>query len=110
MNALLDEFAGAPLKAWFDTGHHLVRVNRGWTRGVCPFRGDRVAGLHLNDVKDLSDDHLAPGEGNVDFAALETLAKSVRHVVFEPSASISEESLKNSVAFIRDRWRLSPCR
>ena len=107
MNAILGEFAGAPVKAWFDTGHHLVRVNHGWTHGVCPFRPETVAGMHLNDVKDLSDDHLAPGEGSVCFAALEKLARSVRHVVFEPSPTVSEESLERGIGFIRECWGIT---
>lgn len=110
MKALLDTFAGAPIKAWFDTGHHLVRMNHGWIRNKLPFKASALAGMHMNDVKDFSDDHLAPGEGNVDFAALGETAKQVKHIVFEPSSAVSEESLRCSLQYIRDLWRLTPCR
>ena len=110
MADILETFAGAPVKAWFDTGHHLVRMNHGWVRGLLPFKPQSLAGMHLNDVKDFSDDHLAPGEGNVDFAALAEASKSVRHVVFEPASSVDEESLQRSLRHIRDLWRLSQCR
>jgi len=101
MNRLLDDFAGAPLKAWFDTGHHRVRHMHGWTAPELPFAPERVAGMHLNDVVDFNDDHLAPGDGKVDFAALAPLARKVGHVVFEPSQQVSEEALAKSVGRIR---------
>ena len=104
MTALLNEFSGAPVKAWFDTGHHLVRVNHGWVRGHLPFPPDSIAGMHLNDVESVNDDHLAPGEGKVDFAALKDAAKEIPHLVFEPSPAVGEESLKRALGFIRGLW------
>ena len=105
MTAILAEFAGAPVKAWFDTGHHLVRVNHGWTRGSLPFPPGSVAGMHLNDVEGLNDDHLALGEGKVDFSALGDAARKIRHLVFEPSGDVSEESLKRALTLIRKKWK-----
>ena len=64
-------------------------------------RADAFAGMHLNDVKDYFDDHLPPGEGNVDFAALKPLAERVRHVVVEPSASTGAENLAKGLARVR---------
>ena len=57
-----------------------------------------------NDVMDFNDDHFAPGNGKVDFAAPKDFAANVRHVVFEPSQDVSEESLRRSVAYIRSLW------
>lgn len=105
MASLLNEFSGAPVKAWFDTGHHSVRVNLGWTRGLIPFPPGSVAGMHLNDIKSVTDDHLVPGEGNVDFIALRDAAKTIRHLVFEPSPDAAEESLKRGLEFIRRNWK-----
>lgn len=110
MAMLLKDYAGAPVKAWFDTGHHRVRVNHAWTRGVVPFETTAIAGMHLNDVRDLDDDHLAPGEGTVDFSAIAAVAGSVRRLVFEPSASVTEASLAGAAAFIRDLAGKTPCR
>lgn len=105
ITAILNEFSGAPVKAWFDTGHHLVRVNHGWVRGHLPFPPDSIAGMHLNDVESVNDDHLAPGEGKVDFAALKNAARKIPHLVFEPSPDVSEESLKRALGFIRGLWK-----
>jgi len=127
MAAILEDFAGAPVKAWFDTGHHRVRECNGWVKKVermemakevpstsapsplappLPLPSPSYAGMHLNDVVDINDDHLAPGFGKVDFAALKPLAESVRHIVFEPNAQVSETALKNGIAYIRRIWSL----
>ena len=42
--------------------------------------------------------------GKVDFAALKGFAGSVRHVVFEPHAMISEEELRRGVGYLRELW------
>lgn len=106
MCRLLDEFKGAPLKAWFDTGHDRVRKMHGWVaqKTALDEREDAFAGMHLNDVKDYFDDHLPPGEGNVDFAALKPCAEKVRHVVVEPSAAVKRENLEAGLAHIRTLW------
>jgi len=104
---LLDTFRGAPVKAWFDTGHHRVRECNKWlppTFSLQPSSFGLYQGMHLNDVVDLNDDHLAPGFGKVDFVALKPLAESVRHVVFEPNAEVSETALKNGLAYIKNIW------
>ena len=103
---LMRRLAGAPVKAWFDTGHHRVREMHGWLPSGEPFPShfDWFAGMHLNDVVDYDDNHFAPGDGKVDFAALKGLAQAVRHVVFEPKSHVSEESLKKGVSLIRSLW------
>lgn len=107
LDELLETFAGAPLRGWYDTGHRRVCECRGWVaRGRHP-DASRYAGMHLNDVRDIHDDHFAPGDGRVDFAALRPFAEKVRHVVFEPSEDVSEESLRRGVAHIRALWGLA---
>lgn len=103
---LLAKFEGAPIKAWFDTGHHRVREMHGWLPEKNPLEGrfDLFAGMHLNDVNDYDDDHNAPGDGKVDFPALKDLAHAVRHVVFEPKGHVREAQLKKGLAYIRSIW------
>ena len=102
--ALIAHFKDEPVKAWFDTGHHHVRMKHGWVDaeaesivGELSANG-HIRGMHLNDVKDYFDDHLEPGGGSVDFAALSSMAKNVRHIVFEPKSHVSEEALSKSLA------------
>lgn len=106
---ILDAFPGAPVKAWFDTGHHRVRECNKWIGATPaqPLDSRCYQGMHLNDVVDLNDDHLAPGFGKVDFAALKPLAESVRHVVFEPNAEVSETALRNGISHIKNIWSIS---
>jgi sugar phosphate isomerase/epimerase len=105
--AVLERFAGAPVKAWFDTGHDRVRQLLGWTPPFTArpgFSAAGFAGMHLNDVAGTEDDHFCPSFGTVDFAALGDFARSVRHVVFEPSRRESEERLARSLKYIRGLW------
>jgi len=106
---ILSAFRNAPVKGWFDTGHDRVRETHGWRGEVkvmnaAEYARSFFAGMHLNDVVDYDDDHLAPGDGKVDFSALKDFARNVRHVVFEPSQSVSEKSLMSGVARIRAMW------
>lgn len=100
MAALMTEFKDAPVRGWFDTGHHRVRVMHGWIDDFAP-EAKNYFGMHLNDVVDYSDDHFAPGEGKVDFAALKDFAGGVDHIVFEPNSDVTEEALKKGIEVIR---------
>jgi len=102
---ILKWFKNAPVKSWFDTGHHRVRECSGWLPSgfrLMPF--DCYAGMHLNDVVDVTDDHFAPGFGKVDFPALKPLAESVKHIVFEPNSHVAETQLASGVEYIRSIW------
>jgi sugar phosphate isomerase/epimerase len=106
MCELLDEFKDGPIKAWFDTGHDRVRYMHGWIEKPTDLdkREDAFAGMHLNDVRDYFDDHLPPGKGKVDFAALKPLAEKLPHLVVEPSSGVSREDLASGLAHIRSIW------
>ncbi len=114
MASLAEAFSGAPIKAWFDTGHHRVRESHGWLSDgfarTVPEESEftRIRGMHLNDVVDFNDDHLPPGEGKVDFQSLAPLANSVENVVFEPNAGVKEEALVKGLNHIRSLWLPSP--
>ena len=105
---LISHFQQAPIRGWFDTGHARVCEMHGW--GKVNFVNPKTcaenayAGMHLNDVEAFDDDHFAPGMGKVDFAALKTFAENVRHVVFEPSASVKSAQLREGVEYIKKIW------
>jgi sugar phosphate isomerase/epimerase len=104
---LMREFDGAPLRLWFDTGHALVREERGWDGESAHLAAELapwIAGMHLNDVKGLCDDHGEPGWGNVRFSRLAFLAKRDILRVFEPGPSVSRSDLRDSLAYIRAMW------
>ena len=97
---------GGWVKGWYDTGHARVCEMHGWIPETSNFKlqTSNFVGMHLNDVEAFDDEHLAPGMGKVDFAALKTFAENVRHVVFEPNSGIMEADLKSGVEHIRKLW------
>jgi sugar phosphate isomerase/epimerase len=106
--SLMKEYEGAPLKLWLDTGHARVQSFFGWSDDETvlseKFAGS-IAGIHLNDVKGISDDHRQPGWGNVDFASLAALAARDGMLrVFEPHSPVTFDELGASVAHIRKIW------
>ena len=112
LGKVLEWDLGGWVKGWYDTGHARVRECRGWSKtldtsthpsSLIPHPSS-YAGMHLNDVVDVNDDHFAPSFGRVDFAALRDFAQNVRHVVFEPNANVSEDELRKGVAHIRSLW------
>ena len=105
---LITRFQHAPIRGWFDTGHARVCEMHGWGKAnlvdqkTCA--ESIYAGMHVNDVEAFEDDHFAPGDGNVDFAALKVFAENVRHVVFEPNSGVKESSLRKGVEYLRRLW------
>ena len=106
---ILTRFSGAPVFAWYDTGHHRVREMHGWIGDDAKAALEKleeislIRGIHINDVKDYHDDHFAPGGGNVDFAAIAPMAAKAEHIVFEPKSHVSEDELSKALAAgIRD--------
>lgn len=105
--------AGDWVRPWLDTGHAFVRQRNGWATPEAAFFLDspsapassasRPVGLHLNDSRG-GDDHLPPGEGLVDFAALEPLARAARHLVLEPHADVTGDALRRGLEFLRAKW------
>ena len=107
--SLMKELAGAPIALWFDTGHARVRECRQWdapAAEVATRLATWVRGMHLNDVKDIHDDHFAPGKGNVDFASLKPLAQreGMLHVV-EPHSEVTAADLRAGLAIVRRIWK-----
>ncbi len=79
------ELAGAPLGYWHDVGHAEALAALGFLASptevlaACP---GRLLGFHLHDARGL-EDHRAPGEGAVDFAALAPFATEHPRLVLE---------------------------
>ena len=111
LQTILAKGFGGHVKGWFDTGHARVCAMHGWLSDPSSPHSSSLfpspssyAGMHLNDVEAFEDDHFAPGDGNVDFAALKTFAENVRHVVFEPNSGVKEAALRRGVEHIKSIW------
>ena len=103
---IVRRFDSPSIRGWFDTGHARVRHSFAWNAAEIPPESelDLYAGMHLNDVVDFTDDHLTPGDGKVNFAALKPLAEKVSHVVFEPCGDVTEEALARGLAHVKALW------
>ena len=108
------DLVGDWVKPWLDTGHDFVRRVNQWNapslrsgqETASPLSASPLlqpVGLHVNDSQG-GDDHLPPGEGKVDFAALKTIAENARHVVFEPAANVREADLQKGIEYLKKIW------
>ena len=94
------------VRPWLDTGHWYARENAEAGIGNEELRwkspNDEYVpvGMHLNDSKG-GDDHLAPGDGKIDFAAFKPMMESAEHLVLEPNSSVTEEQLRAALAKLR---------
>ncbi len=104
---LMADYAGAPLRLWFDTGHARVRETQGWAAPAAELASRLAAhvhGIHVNDVEGRHDDHFAPGGGKVDFAALAPLARRVALRTFEPGPHVTRSQLAEGLRTLRRLW------
>ena len=101
----MQDLAGDWVKPWLDTGHDFVRMAQGWKDVSQNTLDLSPVGLHINDSQG-GDDHLPPGEGRIDFAALKEVAEKARHVVFEPSQAVPEAALAKGVEHLRKLWAI----
>jgi sugar phosphate isomerase/epimerase len=91
---LLREFKGGRLRYWHDVGHAAVQENLGirpqeeWLQAY----GGEIIGTHLHDVKGV-DDHLSPGQGEVDYEAIWTFLKSASIKILEVNTTVEREAL-----------------
>ena len=98
------EVTGDWVRPWFDTGHwYAMECGKGDSSAVpLPLSTTtcRPLGLHINDSNG-GDDHLAPGDGKIDFAALKPMMDSAGHLVLEPNPSVRSERLRAALEFLR---------
>lgn len=92
----VESVCGDWVRPWFDTGH--------WYALQSPppptFSTYSLLGMHLNDSNG-GDDHLAPGDGKIDFAKFKPMMEKAEHLVLEPNASVTDENLRLSLAKLR---------
>lgn len=97
---LFDEFQGAPLVYWHDTGHFYVNQRlktldeQFWIDEIFPHSG----GCHIHDVAGV-EDHLPLGEGDLEFSDLQIV---MRHrpdmpLILELKAGTDDRKVKESL-------------
>ena len=100
---------GEWVRPWLDTGHwYAVRSQEaegGEVRWESPSEDYAPLGFHLNDSNG-GDDHLAPGDGRIDFSAFLPMMESAAHLVLEPNPSVTDEQLRAALGRLRDCGRV----
>ena len=90
-------FPTPALGAWYDIGHgeRKQRVGDWPVAETLALTQPFTVGVHIHDVRGAEEDHRAPGEGSVDFAALLPLLSQPNLLrVFEPAPNVSPEALR----------------
>jgi sugar phosphate isomerase/epimerase len=100
------EFGGGTVRYWHDTGHAGIKENLGFINQTMQVESlvDDLAGFHLHDVGFPGEDHLPPGKGTVDFAALKPYVKPEHLKVFEMNPGVPVEELQAGVAHLKSIW------
>jgi len=101
MQVLMKTFP-QPMIGWqLDTGHLQIHQNLGlesMQRWLDHF-GDRLVGIHHHDIIGIND-HLAPGVGNVDFAAIAAKIQSQTQITLEVKPLVKAAEIKAGLEFL----------
>lgn len=102
----LRRFPDPTLCCWHDTGHARVRQNLGFSAHLHWFErfAPRMAGMHIHDVKAPAFDHLAPSEGDIDFAAFKSMIPPGIIMVLEPAPGMPAGLVQKGIETLRKAW------
>ena len=104
---------GEWVRPWLDTGHWYAmeklescEVGKLESYGVSTFQPFNCStfqplGFHLNDSKG-GDDHLAPGDGKIDFSMFKAMMENAEHLVLEPNSSVTDDQLRDALARLKN--------
>jgi len=100
---LLTEFKGGPIGYWHDTGHahtnELLGIIAPGT--LLEAFGENLIGMHWHDARGL-DDHLVPGQGEIDFNALKPYIQKDLPIVIELKPGTPHQEVNKSIQFTRE--------
>jgi len=101
---ILEKFKGGNIRYWHDVGHAMAQQNMGLNRQSDLLEGysKDMIGIHLHDVRGL-DDHLAPGQGEVDYGQIRPFVKSSTITVLEVHPKVKRKELVEGIRFIKKR-------
>lgn len=102
----MKEFQDPTVVYWHDTGHAQIKENLGFINHVIHLESmaDRLYGFHVHDVEFPGHDHMAPGAGTIDFAALKPYVKPEHLKVLELGPGMPPETVAEGWKHIKSIW------
>lgn len=102
IGGILNKFDGGRVRYWHDVGHATIQENLGICRqsDLLEAYSEDMIGMHLHDVKGL-DDHLSPGQGQIDFGQIRPYLKPSLLRIIEVSSHIGRRELQEGIKFTR---------
>lgn len=103
---LMELFAEIPqVKAWHDVGHSMIKQLTGFCRQsefaetLLPYQ----AGWHLHDCTSEGKDHVAIGDGCIDFKALAKFFDPAKHIfTLELNSAVERQAARDSLKRVED--------
>jgi sugar phosphate isomerase/epimerase len=99
---ILRRFKGGNIRYWHDVGHARVQENMGIgnQRELLDVYKEDMIGIHLHDVRGL-DDHLAPGQGEMEFSEIKAFLKPSIIRVLEVHPKVKRKALLEGIRFLK---------
>ena len=100
---ILKTFQGGHVRYWHDVGHARVQKNLGIIghNDLLEAYSEEIIGIHLHDVRGLKD-HLAPGQGEIDYQEIKPFLKPSTIKILELNAyRVQREDLSEGIRLIQ---------
>jgi sugar phosphate isomerase/epimerase len=97
---ILKAFRGGRVRYWHDLGHAQAQENMGIIpqRDLLTAYGNKLVGIHIHDIRGL-DDHLSPGQGEMDFQEIQPFLGPSIIKIFEIHSRVNRVQLDRGIAF-----------
>jgi len=99
---ILQVFKGGNIGYWHDVGHAQAQENMGLgsQRDLCEAYAEEMIGIHFHDIRGL-DDHLAPGQGEMDYNQIKPFMKPSIIKVLEVHPKVKRRALVEGIRFLK---------
>ena len=102
IGVILDTFKGGRIGYWHDVGHAAAQENMGLIKqeDLLNAYGDMLMGIHIHDVRGL-DDHLPPGQGEVNYEAILPFLKPSHPKILEIHSKVARKDLLEGIRYTK---------
>lgn len=102
LEAILEQFHGGSIRYWHDVGHASAQENMGIIpqKDLLTAYSEMLIGIHLHDAEGL-DDHLAPGQGEIDFKEIKPFLDPSHIRILEVHSTVGERDLLEGIQYLK---------